>query len=325
MNSYVVVHGELFYSEEGIVYRDKSLSYSVENITGNLDKWNDFLKACNGQKNINEILQEHPDILCDEGVNFVNELIGSQLSYYEQSGIEYISGDEAILLIEDLQAKLLYSTLYKNKFWQGMQKPNDVPESVYYGMAIENYHFLFRESWFDSPVLSYLPSTKARLIMNEFYGEEYGHDELILKALNHIGISKLDISEALPLPETLALCNALAYWAANEPLFFFTTMGILEGKDIKVDSYILAMEKSGYISTEFIKPIKDHASINIEAEHGILTRELFHEIPVIRIDQLKTMIANTRLFVEMYDNFHTAVWENYSNKSKKLLRRLSDI
>ncbi|CDH01570.1 hypothetical protein [Xenorhabdus bovienii] len=85
------------------------------------------------------------------------------------------------------------------------------------------------------------------------------------------------------------------------------------------------MEKSGKISQKFIKPIKDHANINIEAEHGILTRELFHEIPVVRQDQLKSMIANTWLFVELYDNFHSAVWNYYSDESKPLLRRLSNI
>ncbi|WP_387692298.1 hypothetical protein [Photorhabdus sp. RM71S] len=110
--------------------------------------------------------------------------MNNKIGYINNSGEEFVSGDEAILILEDLQANLLYSMLYKNKFWQTMQSPQDVPEKVYYGMAIENYHFLFRESWFDSPVLSYLPSTKARLIMNEFYGEEYGHDELILSALN---------------------------------------------------------------------------------------------------------------------------------------------
>ncbi|WP_387692300.1 hypothetical protein [Photorhabdus sp. RM71S] len=133
------------------------------------------------------------------------------------------------------------------------------------------------------------------------------------------------MAETLPLPETLALCNALAYWSANDPLFFFSTMGILEGKDIKVNSYILAMESSGKIPPDFIKPIKAHANINIEAEHGILTREFFHEIPVVRYDQMKSMIANTQLFVELYDDFHSAVWNYYSDDSKPLLRRLSDI
>ncbi|MCF5495888.1 hypothetical protein GIV81_25835 [Pseudomonas syringae] len=223
-----------------------------------------------------------------------------------------MTGDEAILIIEDLQADLLHKTLYANRFWRGMQTPESVPENVYYGMAIENFNFLYRESWFDSPVLNYVASEKARLKMNEFYGEEYGHDELIFQALSTLGITQQQIRESVPLPETLALCNALAYWAATDPLFFFTTMGILEGKDIEVDSYIIAMQASGKIKDEFIAPILAHANINIGAEHGVLTRELFAEIPVVTADQLRSMKSNTHIFVELYDNFHSAVWDFYS-------------
>lgn len=325
MENFYTVFGCLEEKDDSLTYRDGSMKFDVENLNGSIAVWNSVLKNCNGKKSLGLILEEKKEVSPAEARDFLNALIDSKNGFKNNSGRDFISGDEAILILEDLQAELLYSTLYKNRFWQAMQEPQSVPEKVYYGMAIENYHFLYRESWFDSPVLSFVPSTKARLIMNEFYGEEYGHDELILTALNKIDISREDISETLPLPETLALCNALAYWAANEPLFFFSTMGVLEGKDIKVDSYILAMEQSGKIKSEFISPIKGHANINIEAEHGILTRELFHEIPVVRNDQMKSMIANTKLFIELYDNFHSAVWDYYSKGNVPLLRRLSDI
>ncbi|MCT8342113.1 hypothetical protein LG003_04250 [Photorhabdus kleinii] len=323
-NNYAIF-GHLEKNDSGFVFSDKYITFDVENLSGNINDWNAVLNACDGNTPLKNILEKHPKIHGEEATEFLNALVNNKIGYINNSGEEFVSGDEAILILEDLQANLLYSMLYKNKFWQTMQSPQDVPEKVYYGMAIENYHFLFRESWFDSPVLSYLPSTKARLIMNKFYGEEYGYDELILNALNHLGIAREDMAETLPLPETLSLCDALAYWSANDPLFFFSIMDILEGKDIKVNSYILAMESSGKIPPDFIKPIKAHANINIEAEHGILTREFFHEIPVVRYDQMKSMIANTQLFVELYDDFHSAVWNYYSDDSKPLLRRLSDI
>lgn len=325
MEKNYAISGRLEQTDSGFVFSDKNEAFIVEGLSGSFSTWNAVLNVCDGTTPLKNILEKHPEIHGEEAAEFLDALVDNKIGYINDSGKEFVSGHEAILILEDLQASLLYSTLYQNRFWQAMQSPREVPEKIYYGMAIENYHFLFRESWFDSPVLSYLPSTKARLIMNEFYGEEYGHDELILNALNHLDISREDMAETLPLPETLALCNALAYWSANDPLFFFSTLGILEGKDIKVDSYILAMENSGKISPDFIKPIKAHANINIEAEHGILTRELFHEIPVVRRDQLKNMIANTHLFVELYDNFHNAVWNYYSDDCQPLLRRLSDI
>ncbi|CDG99572.1 hypothetical protein, partial [Xenorhabdus bovienii] len=236
MQSKYLIYGKFENINNTLQFSHSGMEFEMQNISWNIDNLNCLIKGCDGNTPLSNIIKYIPEIKYSEAKDLLDGLVDNGLGYINHSGRDFISGDEAIFLIEDLQAKLLYSTLYKNKFWTAMQSPNNVPEKVYYGMAIENYHFLFRESWFDSPVLSFLPSTKSRLIMNGFYGEEYGHDELILNALNHIDIERSDISETLPLPETLALCNALAFWSANDPLFFFSTMGILEGKDIKVDS-----------------------------------------------------------------------------------------
>lgn len=66
---------------------------------------------------------------------------------------EGLSGSGALLILEDYANELLYKTLYKNIFWQHIQTATqrEIPNSVIYGFVIENYHFLYRESWFDSP------------------------------------------------------------------------------------------------------------------------------------------------------------------------------
>lgn len=233
------------------------------------------------------------------------------------------TGMEVLLEIEDLSNRLLYETLYRNTFWVNCiqaEKKGDVPDSVVHGMVIENYHFLFRESYFDAPVLSYVPNTRVRLAMNAFFAEEYGHDELLLQALNRIGLSREDLQKTVPLPQTMALCNALAYWAHNDPIFFFTTLGVLEGKDIRQDSFLEAAKRVG-IDSEFIKPVKAHSDINLEGEHGSLTRKIFSEIPIVDVETIKRLHAQTHLFIELYDAFYTAVWQHYSDP-KALSRRI---
>lgn len=233
------------------------------------------------------------------------------------------SGLEVLLELEDLSNQLLYSTLYKNVFWKKCteaKSASDIPKNIIYGMIIENYHFLFRESYFDAPVLSYVPNNDVRLAMNEFYAEEYGHDELLLKSLNQIGISRSDLALTAPLPETMALCNGLAYWAHNDPLFFFTTLGILEGKDIKQDSFLDAAYRIG-MDPELLSPVKAHSDINLKGEHGSLTRKIFTKIPIVCEQDIRRMKAQTHLFVELYDQFYTAIWNHYSQTSH-LLRRV---
>lgn len=236
------------------------------------------------------------------------------------------TGLQALLEVEDLSNRLLYETLYKNEFWVNCSKARnsgDIPESVVHGMVIENYHFLFRESYFDAPVLSYVPNTCVRLAMNAFFAEEYGHDELLLTALNKIGISREDLASTIPLPQTMALCNALAYWSQNDPLFFFSTLGILEGKDIRQDSFLDASYKIG-IDPEFLRPVKAHSDINLEGQHGSLTRKIFSQIPVVDEETMRRLRAQTHLFVELYDAFYAAVWTHYSS-ADGLLRRIDHI
>src|SRR5581483_7801613 len=131
-----------------------------------------------------------------------------------------LRGVEALLTLEDYANELLYSTLYQNVFWRHIQRANSrtIPEAVIYGFVIENYHFLYRESWFDSPALSFVTSKAAQKLMNQFYGEEYGHDELLLRSLESIGITREQLDDTIPLQATSALYNSLAYWASFDPV-----------------------------------------------------------------------------------------------------------
>lgn len=234
------------------------------------------------------------------------------------------TGLDVLLELEDLGNELLYRTLYSNVFWEkcsSARQPGDIPLNVIHGMIVENYHFLFRESYFDAPVLSYVGNTGVRLAMNEFYAEEYGHDELLLRSLQTLGVSREDLARTVPLPQTMALCNALAYWAHSDPLFFFTTLGILEGKDIRQDSFLDAAYRIG-VDTALLKPVKAHSDINLQGAHGSLTRKIFERIPAIAESDIQRLRAQTHLFVELYDQFYTGIWEHYS-QSPTLLRTLT--
>jgi len=236
------------------------------------------------------------------------------------------SGAEVILELEELVEARCETTIYRNPFWRtclAANAPGDLPQRLATGMVIENWHFLFRESYFDAPVLSYVSNTAVRLILNQFFSEEYGHDEILLRSLNFVGLSREDMRDAIPLPETMGLCNALAYWAHSDPLFFFTTLGLLEGQGMKHDSFIEACERSR-LPEEFIEPLRVHANINMGAGHGNLTRSIFQEIPVLDAQTVARLKRQVRLFVELYDAFYLGVWRHYTSE-EPLLRRVSEL
>jgi hypothetical protein len=237
------------------------------------------------------------------------------------------SGLDVLLELEDLANDLHEKVMYDNVYWANLRKPpQDMPLSVMHGFCIENYHFLFRESYFDSPVLSYQPSNRVRLILNEFYAEEYGHDEILLRALNTLGISRTDLADTMPLPQTMALCNSLSWWATSDPIFFFTTLGILEGKDIREDEqdFFLDACDSIDIDPQFVAPIRKHAEINRDGGHGNLTRAIFREIPCLDQATVRRLRGQTYLFYDLYDAFFTGIWNHYRT-APSLLRRVSEL
>jgi hypothetical protein len=237
---------------------------------------------------------------------------------------EPLDGRELLLLIEDLYNRLAARTLQVNPFWRAMvEDPEGVDDRVFFGMCIENYHLLFRESYFDAPALSYPENTRVRFLLNEFYCEEFGHDELLLRALSSVGIAREELFLSVPLAPTMALCNALSFWARHDPLFFFTTLGPLEGRDVEIDSYVVAARARG-LPEEFVGPILTHANINKSSEHGLLTRAIFEEVAVVPPGTAARIIQSTGLFMAIYDRFYSGVWHHYRTCTD-LLRRVDEI
>jgi hypothetical protein len=283
-----------------------------------------LLHQLDGKRSAAAIRSELPAEHGDSFDQLLKELARHGL-FEDRAPLRVRTALEALFEIEDLTNELLYRTIYQNVFWRRLAAPTlDFPVSVLHGLAIENYHFLFRESFFDSPVLGNQQSAPVRRLMNEFYVDEYGHDELILKGLNSLGISREDLEDTMPLPETMALCNALCFWAASDPLFFFSTLGLLEGKDLKKDSYIEACERFG-LPEAFVGPIRSHAMINLKGEHGNLTRCIFKDLPPVDDESMARLRRQTHLFVDIYDQFFTGVWNHYSSCDGRLLRRVSEI
>ena len=283
------------------------------------------LRRFDGQTNIEEIIESESQLSRQD--------VSSLLETLDQAGliddalpVSGRQGSEVILEIEELVEQYCDRTIYENSFWRlclNASGPGDLPEKLAIGMVIENWHFLFRESYFDAPVLSYVPNTQVRLLLNEFFSEEYGHDEILLRSLNFVGITREDMADAIPLPETMGLCNALSYWAHNDPLFFFTTLGLLEGQGMKKDSFIEACERCG-LAEEFVGPLRAHANINIGAAHGNLTRAIFKEIILLDNETVSRLKRQIPLFVELYDKFYTGVFRYYTTEAP-LLRRVSEL
>jgi len=236
-----------------------------------------------------------------------------------------MSGLAAVLMLEGTIDRLCSTTLERNPFWNACiaaKNRGDVPDRVVIGMVIENWHFLHREAYFDAPVLGYVPNLAVRQSMNAFFSEEYGHDEILLRSLNAVGISRDEMYDSAPLPATMGLCNALAHWSHYDPMFFFLTMGVLEGQGLRSDSFLDACERMSW-PHGFIAPLRAHSMLNIKGEHGNLTRKLFVQMPLLAASEVRRLRGKLSSFVEIYDAFYRQVFSHYSSTSRQL-RRISN-
>lgn len=316
--------GEPRLTDDGIELSVYGVEYTVEHPrTAELMK---LLSALNGHTPANALADVSglSDTEVDEALTQLDEagFIDDPIEPHAPAGID------VMFRIEDELNRLFSEQVESSHFWQALiGQPEAVPENVYYGMAIENWHFLYREHLFDSAVLTYPNNRAARAHLNEFYIEEHRHDDIVLRAFEPLGITPEQIRQARPLPSTTALVNGLAWWARTDPLFFFCTISVLEGGlggGGDTDSFIEACLRKG-LSSAFVGPLQAHARINNSHEHGLVSREIFDMLPAVNPSDENRLRAQCRLFMELYRNFYDGILDYYSQPGHPLLRVLPSV
>ncbi|UTT50969.1 MULTISPECIES: hypothetical protein [Rhodococcus] len=211
------------------------------------------------------------------------------------------------------------------RFWRNLStSPAAVPENVYYGFALQNWHFLYRENLFDSAILTFPSNSAVRKRVNEFYIEEHQHDDIVLEAFSAIGLTPDQVRRSRPLRTTTALVNALGWWARTDPVFFFSTISSLEGGVAAredTDSFIEAAETKG-VPAAFIEPLRRHAAINNGHDHGSVSRQIMAMLPAQDERTIARLKGQVPLFIELYRDFYDGVYDYYSEPSYSLIREL---
>lgn len=258
-----------------------------------------------------------------ETINTIIRDLDEQGLLDDLTPLEAYSGMDLLLELENLADELLGS-VENNPFWKSINLiVSQVPSEVLYGFAVENYHLFSRTSYFQPTVLSLGDSTRVRQLLSELYCRGVERDKLVLKSLNVIGISHEDLADTMPLPETMAMCNGLAFWANSEPLFSLTATVLIANKTCKNYELYLAACQQQQLNSRFIEPISQLLELKLKQEENLF-RRIFQEIPHIDRETRQRFNRQTYLLLEMYSNFCTAI-EHYYSSAPHLLRRVSAV
>ncbi|MBT9314436.1 hypothetical protein [Leptothoe spongobia] len=237
------------------------------------------------------------------------------------------SGQETLLELEALSQKLLNQKLFGHSvkdiaLWQLLQLANpEISDNVISGFVLEHYHLFSHISSFQSPTLGFQGSTKVRYLLNEFYAQTYGYEQIMVKALHNIDITPEELASTLPLPETMSMYNGLTFWANFEPLFFFSILGLLLDSILNCFKCYLTTISRDELGSCFIEAIGELVSTQQQHKQINLGRSIFQEIPHIDPETVQRFKGQIHLFVEMYSNFYRAIGHYYL-ETPNLLRRL---
>lgn len=237
--------------------------------------------------------------------------------------VPYTTGLEFIVNLEYKVTNWM-KVLNSNPFWIELNN-GTLNKNAIIGHTIENYYILEKEYDFDGAIMSLEQDPRRREILHEFYKEEHGHDELVLKSLTNIGISREELNNSIPLVYTEGICSLLNLWSNEDPLSFMASLYILEGVDWEPDTFIQEISTNYELPKGFVAPQVNHADLNQGHGHGNLTRHMFNTFTLIEAEDQKRITSNLKLLVDTLNEFYKEIHKYYSNSNNSLLRVVKEL
>ena len=313
VNSY---QDRIIFSQEG-----RDFAFRIDSQTG--DRLKKILIVMDGTNSLSK-LQQMFSPNNPEAMNTLVRYLDEKKLLDDAFHLKIESSLNTLLELETFTNELLKNQVVQNKFRLIKPDSSDLQLNLIYGFAIEIYHFISYKAYIDSSALSFPGSTQIRQLINQLYCKEYGQDKFLLEALNSIGINNEDLMDTMALPQTMGICNSLAFWASYDSLFYFSILGVLANQNMKNLMSYLQVCEGLKIDSAFLNPIRKLISSEQNSEIKNITHQIFQEIYAVDKQAKQRLKGQMYLFAEIYTNFYNAIFDYYSH-TNSLLRRVSAI
>jgi hypothetical protein len=292
---------------DAIILSQKEYHYRLPCQAQTISRLQKLLSSIDGTHNLQELQQQ----FAPENPEYINQFI-QQLATRElvEEGKSHRSDlrQYSILKWEELFADRLSKKLQQQPLHHFAATP---PTNITYGFALEYYHLLAQSNCFYTPLLHFQKSTKIRDYFNQFYSQTNRQSELLLHGFLGLGNTSEDIENLIPLPETVALCNALIYWAYSDPLFCMSLLAIWEVQLIKTWEIYLNQLNPASVNPTFIAAIQQFVQLRQQTQPECLRHLIISELSHEDHSILEPFQRQIHLFIELTQNFHTAIESNY--------------
>ncbi|BAY86753.1 hypothetical protein NIES267_62640 [Calothrix parasitica NIES-267] len=236
------------------------------------------------------------------------------------------SGLEVLLELEYLSNKLFERKSDTNLFGLDKLNKSDLLTNIIYGFAIEAYCLFSYQA--DININYSVPSCESnaqiKKLINQLDNKEDAKDKFLAEALDCIGIKNEDLNDIIPLPQTMSICNALAYWASFDSLFYFSILGFLLNQNLINFTYYIQSCESVNINSNFIQSVRNLVNYLDSNKFENISRQIFQQISYIDEQTKQRLRRQTYLFIDIYTNLNPAIL-NYYSTTNHSLRRVSAI
>ncbi|MGB3535913.1 MAG: hypothetical protein WBA13_20660 [Microcoleaceae cyanobacterium] len=305
---------------DAIILSQKDFSYRLSCQPHTIEGIKRLLLKMNGHHHLQELIQhffpENP-----EQINTFIQPLVNQGFIEDAKNTSLDLKQKSILKWEQLFAKQLSEELQQQSLQLFAASPS---VSINQGFIIEYYHLLSHTSDFYTPLLSFQHSTKIRHYLNQFYGKIYRQNELLFQGCQQLGISPVDLEAALPLPETVALSNALTFWSYSDPLFCISLLAIWEVQLLQTWTIYLNQFYLDSVNALFLETIQQFIQLKIKSKPEELGYLIVSDISPFEDSILARFKRQMHLFIELNHNFNNAI-ANYYSSTSCLIRNFSNI
>ncbi len=229
----------------------------------------------------------------------------------------------------ELLQQLIEERLATNAFWQSLSSdPQSLSGQVLYGLALELNHYYSECSAFQSPLRDFQLSRSARQAFTHLCQAQQAQPLALAQALASLEIDHAAAADHLPLPETVSLVNALAFWAQTEPQFALSLQSTLS--QCLAELFVrfqTCCEQSSELTTEFVDALGAGMAVGLDRAIAALDTAYAAEFPLLSdsMQQPDAMqqrfIGQAHLFAALYSNWLAAI-SAYYGQAPQLQRSL---
>lgn len=308
--------------QDKIIFSQKGRDFAFQVNSRTVKALQKVLTMMDGTNSLTK-LQETFSPSNPEAINTLLRYLDDKKLLDDADDIKINSGLDVLVELENLSHELLKQKSNENKLTFTIPDISNLSTNVIYGFAIEAYHLLAHQAYIDASILSFPGSTEIRQLINQRYSKEYGQEKYLIEALNSIGINNEDLIDIIPLPQTMAMCNSLAYWASFDSLFYFSILGFLASQNLTNFTYYL-QACNLKVNSNFIESIQNLINHFRNSNIDNISYQIFQQISHIDEQTKQRFRRQNYLFIDICISYYQAIFDYYSSNNN-LLRRVSDI